>query len=125
VDKHPFDLDDKDVTRLVARAGGGVKFDAEKPRVDLLPSFPLICVANVLGMGARKYSAHNWRSGFQHGRLYAAAMRHLLAYNDGEDIDPESGLHHIDHALCELMFLRQMIRDKPELDDRYKSDVRS
>lgn len=98
----------------------GVKFDQDKPRMDLLPPFPLMQVAMVLGHGAKKYADHNWRKGMDFSRPYAAALRHLCAWNDGEDIDPESGLNHIDHALCELMFLRQYIKDFPERDDRFK-----
>ena len=98
----------------------GFKNDSDKPRVDLLPSIPLLGVARVLGIGARKYSAHNWRGGIQFSRLYAAALRHLLAFNDGEDLDRESGLNHLDHALCELMFLRELFETRKDLDDRYK-----
>jgi hypothetical protein len=98
----------------------GIKHDQGKPPMDLIPSFPLFCIAEVLNYGAVKYSEHNWRKGMPWTRPYAAAQRHLLAWNDGEDLDPETGLNHIDHALCELMFLRQFIKDFPDMDTRYK-----
>lgn len=98
----------------------GVKFDQGKPPIHLIPSFPLICVAKVLEYGAVKYDEHNWRKGMAWTRPYSAAQRHLLAWNDGEDLDPETRLNHIDHALCELLFLRQFIKDFPESDTRYK-----
>lgn len=113
--KHPAMIDD-----FVNIPSKGLKFDAEKPRVDLLPTFPLMQVAKVLTFGANKYAADNWRAGISYRRLYAATLRHLFAWNDGEDLDPETQLNHIDHAICELLFLRQMIESKPELDDRYK-----
>ena len=97
----------------------GTKFDTDKPNCSLLPSIPLLGAARVLGMGMRKYGAHNWRSGIEYSRLYAATLRHLLAFNDGEDFDDESGLPHLDHALCELMFLREMYETRKDLDDRY------
>ena len=99
----------------------GIKFDGHKPRTDLLPGFPLLQVANVLSLGAHKYGDHNWRAGMKWTRPYAAALRHLLAWIEGEDNDQESGLNHIDHALCELMFLRQYIKDYPDNDDRYNA----
>lgn len=41
-----------------------LKHDQEKPRVELLPSVPLLMIAEVLTFGANKYAAHNWRGGF-------------------------------------------------------------
>lgn len=98
----------------------GIKHDKEKPRTELLPTAPLLGVAEVLTFGAKKYEAHNWRGGFEYSRLIGAALRHILAYNDGEDADPESKLCHVDHALCCLMFLSEQIKKGTGLDDRYK-----
>lgn len=98
----------------------GTKHDGEKPKMDLLSSKWLVGVADILTFGAKKYSANNWRQGIQQSRLIAAAMRHLAAYNDGEDKDPESGLHHLLHASCCLMFAYELSVTRPDLDDRYK-----
>lgn len=100
--------------------GKAIKHDQEKNRVDLLPPFVLGEVSKVLTFGAKKYAAHNWRGGFEYSRTCGAALRHIYAWQDREDLDPETGLNHIDHAICELMFLRQHIKDYPQLDDRYK-----
>ncbi len=97
---------------------GGVKNDVDKPDMSLLPRGPLEREAQVLMHGARKYGRNNWRSGFDHTRLIAAALRHLLAYADGEDLDPETGLCHIDHASCMIHFLSELRFTHPELDDR-------
>lgn len=98
----------------------GVKYDQNKPRMDLLDADFLEDVAKVLTFGAEKYEAHNWRKGISYSRLIAAAYRHLGAINRGEDIDPESGLPHSAHLGCCVMFLSSMMKNKPELDDRYK-----
>lgn len=100
---------------------GGLKHDSGKPRVDLLDPLWLLAVARVLGFGAEKYEAHNWRKGIAQSRLLAAAMRHLLAYNSGEDTDQESGLPHLAHASCCLMFLTNMAATRPDTDDRWKA----
>jgi len=97
-----------------------LKFDQEKPRMELLPTKPLLGVSRVLTFGAKKYAAHNWRGGFEYSRLIGAALRHITAFNDGEDLDPESGESHIDHALCTLMFLSEQVHAKTGTDDRYK-----
>lgn len=98
-----------------------VKNDSLKPRMDLLPSYPLEEVACVLGFGAEKYGDHNWRHGMVWSRLYASALRHLLSWNAGEDKDPETGRSHLAHACCCLLFLLQYERDHPHLDNRFKS----
>ena len=98
----------------------GLKYDGEKPRMDLLDSGYLEDVAKVLTFGAKKYSDHNWREGINYSRLIAASYRHLGAINRGEDTDPESGLPHTAHLGCCVQFLNWMMKTKPELDDRWK-----
>jgi len=98
----------------------GLKFDKEKPRLDLLDPAYLTGVAEVLTFGANKYAAHNWRHGIHYSRLIAAAYRHLGAINAGEDLDPESNLPHAYHLGCCVMFLASMMQTRPDLDDRYK-----
>jgi len=109
--------------KTVAGGGSAMKFDSGKLPVNLLSSEALLQTAAVLKFGADKYHAHNWRDGFAWSRPLAAAMRHIMAYNDGEDKDPESGLSHLAHAACCIMFLLEFEKTHPELDDRYKVDV--
>lgn len=100
----------------------GLKSDCDKARTDLLPIIPLLGAARVFGFGARKYGEFNFRGGIKHLRLYGACLRHLFAWYEREDVDPESGELHLDHALCSLMMLRQMVHERPDLDDRYQSN---
>lgn len=97
---------------------GAMKFDANKPRMGLLEPEFLEGMANVLGFGASKYAAMNWKKGISSERLYGSLLRHITASMKGEDIDPESGLEHLHHAACNLMFLSWMIKNKPEMDNR-------
>jgi len=97
-----------------------MKFDQDKLPLNLLSTEAMNQTAAVLKFGAQKYAEHNWRSGFKWSRPLAAAMRHLTAFNDGEDKDPESGLSHLAHAACCIMFLLEFEKTHPELDDRYK-----
>lgn len=98
----------------------GTKHDQDKPRVDLLDPLFLVGVADVLGFGANKYNAHNWRGGIAYSRILGAILRHTFAIMRGEDIDPESGLPHVDHLGCSVMFLSNMMKTRPDLDDRWK-----
>lgn len=97
----------------------GNKFDAGKPPMSLIDRYALEQIAQVLAFGKGKYGAHNWRGGIAYSRLLDAALRHLYAIADGEDLDQETGLPHAAHAGCCIMFLLRMMRDRPELDDRF------
>ena len=102
---------------------GAVKHDQDKLPLHLLSTEALNQTAAVLKFGAQKYAEHNWRKGFVWSRPLAAAMRHLTAFNDGEDRDPESGLSHLAHAACCIMFLLEFQKTHPHLDDRYKPEL--
>ena len=85
-----------------------VKADDGKPRADLLPPLALLRIADVLGFGARKYAPGNWAKADARDRYVAAALRHLLAYQAGENDDRESGLPHLAHAGCSILFALEM-----------------
>lgn len=102
----------------------GNKFDGAKVPMALLDPPFLEGVASVLGFGANKYAAHNWRNGIAYSRLISAAYRHLGAINAGEDVDDESGLSHVYHLGCCIMFLASMMHTRPDLDDRWKPNVK-
>lgn len=99
-----------------------VKLDNGKPDWSLVPFEALEGMVKVLEFGAKKYSRNNWMTsgGFSYRRVLTACMRHLFAYLSGEDNDPESGLSHIHHAQCNLLFLAMYITDKEKFnkDDR-------
>ena len=99
-----------------------VKADTGKPDWSLVPFEALEGMVRVLEFGANKYSRNNWMTGggFSYRRVLTACMRHLFSYLGGEDKDPESGLSHIHHAQCNLLFLAMYITNKEKFnkDDR-------
>jgi len=105
-------------------SGTGIKHDSNKAPMSLLSREALERTAEVLAFGAKKYAAHNWRRGFEWSRPLSAAQRHLLAFQDGEDRDPESGLSHLAHAMCCIMFLLEFEKTHRELDDRWKPETK-
>lgn len=102
---------------------GGIKLDVDKVRLELLSPIALQRTATVLTFGAKKYADHNWRKGFNWSRLYGAALRHLLAHMNGEDKDPETGLSHLDHLACCVMFLQEHEESRLGTDDRFKQTL--
>lgn len=105
----------------ISKKSTGLKYDSDKVRVELLDAEWLFMVGQVLTFGANKYAAHNWRGGISYSRLIGAALRHIFAILRGEDTDPESGLPHVAHASCCLMFLAWMMEHRKDLDDRWKN----
>lgn len=99
-----------------------LKADSAKPRMDLLPFEALEEIAKVLAFGAEKYEAHNWRKGMKWSRVIAALLRHVSAFVKGEDRDPESGLSHLAHAGCCILFLLSYSLTSSGTDDRYRGD---
>lgn len=102
--------------------GGVARKDDGKVRMHLVPVTPIQELARVLEFGARKYSPNGWRAGMAWNRVMDSCERHIGAWKQGEDTDPETGLPHLAHALCNLAFLLEYAQTHPELDDRYKQE---
>src|SRR5574343_1469028 len=98
----------------------GIKHDQEKLMWSLLDTASIEGLIRVLMFGAKKYSAHNWRKGFDWTRLTDACQRHIAAILKGEDLDPETGELHAYHLLCEAMFLAAHMREGLGTDNRLK-----
>ena len=84
----------------------GRKFDSNKLEYGLLPPLALEETVKVLTFGAQKYERDNWKKVPDSKRRYFDALeRHIWAWKKGEIKDQESGIHHLAHAMCCLMFL--------------------
>jgi len=106
--KEEINLASEDLlTRKELEKEVGVKYDQEKLRWDLVPWEQFKEVVKVLMHGANKYpSKDNWKYvSNRHRRYFSAAVRHIIDWYDGEVDDPESGVHHLAHAMCCLLFL--------------------
>lgn len=96
--------------------------DAVGIRKAPLSVVPMNVIAEIgVGMleGAAKYGRHNYRGvGVRSSVYFDATMRHLIAYWEGQDTDPDSGMSHLTKALCSLVVWRDaMARGQCE-DDR-------
>lgn len=103
---------ENDGVGVKSAVGTGMKFDGDKPRMDLLldgcPN-ALLRISDVLTFGAKKYAAHSWHT-VEEGksRYKAALLRHMTAHAQGEVNDPESGLPHLAHAACCSLFILEL-----------------
>lgn len=87
---------------------GFMKFSEHKPKYSLIPPKPIEGLAKVLTYGANKYKPNNWKKCKDTSVYYDALMRHLEAHRRGIVFDDESGLPHLHHALCNLVFLCEL-----------------
>lgn len=96
--------------------------DTGKPRLSLIDPLFIRAMGQALTIPvvSGKYPPHNWRDGIEVSRLMDSALRHINAFLDGVDNDEETGESHLAHSACNLMFALRMLKDRPELDDRYK-----
>ncbi len=104
----------------------GIKYDGEKPMMHLLPPKAINEVAKVLTFGAQKYDEENWRKlDNLQSRYSSGALRHIFAHIDSETLDTESGLSHLAHAICCLLFKLEIeLEDaKSKEEEPRESDV--
>ena len=90
-----------------------------KPGIECLPLAPMLEAGQVCRHGAAKYGPHNWRDiAIRPSAYLSSTFRHLALWWEGQDIDPESGLHHIAHAIAGLAILRDAQLCGEDDDDR-------
>lgn len=89
----------------------------------ILPLRVLVNVGIAMLEGALKYGRHNYRIAGIRASVYidAVVCGHLMPWQEGEDIDPDSGLNHIDKAIASLMVLRDGMLEGNWEDDRAPS----
>ncbi len=96
-----------------------LKKDIGKARWDLLPIPAMQEVVAIYTFGAKKYEANSWKAGMAYSRVYAALLRHVTSWWQGETYDKESGLHHLAHAAWNcLTLLTYDLYGKTKHDDR-------
>lgn len=76
-------------------------YGAKKLPLELVPPSAVAALAEAFSDGAKKYGPYNWREkSISSSVYYGAALRHLQAWWDGEDIAEDSGVDHLHHALA-------------------------
>ena len=69
--------------------------------------------------GTAKYGRHNYRAvGVRASVYYDALMRHMMAWWEGEDLDPDTEMSHVTKALSCLVVLRDSMLQENWTDDR-------
>ena len=94
---------------------------ALKAPLGLIPPYAMEQTAWVHHLGSRKYGEFNWRdTGVCASTYVNAIMRHLNAWRDGEDLDPESKISHLAHIACSCNIMMDADYCGKLQDDRNK-----
>lgn len=107
-----------ELVKQVTAETPAIKFDSDKLRYDLIPVNAFGVLTQVYTFGAKKYNDRNWEKGMSYGRIFAATMRHCWLWFAGEDLDSESGLHHMAHAAFGCLALVEYHYTNKGEDDR-------
>lgn len=106
--------------KITDKTTGGAKGD-KLERFDLIPVEPLEELARLYGVNARsgKYSEDNWRKGYKFHLSYAALQRHATAWWRGEDVDAQTGRHHLACVMWHCATLIWLSKYRKSMDDRW------
>lgn len=98
---------------------GSKRYNEGKPEVSQLDPNFIVELAGLMTASAKKYGKYNWALGQDYMTPYDSAMRHLLKFAAGEDLDVESGKSHILHAAANMMIIyTSMKNNDKDLDNR-------
>lgn len=99
------------------------KADKGKLPISLVPMTIIKDIAAIRKYGEEKYHAPNNWVLVDKQRYVDAMWRHLIAYQEGEEYDKESGLPHLWHAACNMAFILEM--ESPDWDVRKQQLIAS
>lgn len=117
-----LDVKGTDTGRVPVKAA---TYDEGKAPLATLPWAALDQMAFVQAYGHRKYgSFYNYRKGLEVSRNLNCALRHIRDYMEGRDVDHESGINPLAHAMVRIAFVIQNLADGTAIDDRYKKPVK-
>jgi hypothetical protein len=103
----------------------GRKGDLGKPHMCLMPPKALLEIGKVLSFGAVKYAPDNWRDVKPRCRYLSAMDRHYLAFLAGEKVDEETGIHHLAHLGCCVLFALELELEGVDVDDWTSPEARA
>lgn len=92
---------------------------ATKVSISKVPVVAIVHAAHAMMQGAERYGAHNWRAKKVQAHIYYDAFnRHVMKWWEGQELEPDSGCHHLGHAIACLAILLDAQAIDGLIDDR-------
>lgn len=108
----------------IGKVPHGGKETAGKTRLELMQFRAIHEYGRVLTFGATKYAPASWRHVVGGRLLYlGAGLRHIFKWIGGERVDPETGCHHLAHAMCDFAFLLEVELDPAGEPEHWRDEV--
>ena len=97
-----------------------MRFNDGKPQLNYILTAPHAVkgLSQVFEFGAKKYARNNWQKGLKITEVMDSLLRHLMAYQNGEEVDSDSGLKHVHHITWNALILAEMAETRKDMDDR-------
>jgi len=96
-----------------------LRYNENKLDYSLLEPYAIQELVRVFDKGSKKYAPYNWlNGGMEYSKMLASLKRHIAAFELGEDIDQETGCHHMAHAAWNALGIVSYSKYFPENDDR-------
>lgn len=115
-------LGEKEVDEVRVTSETGGKKGKKLAQLGAIDPAALLELAKVAGFGAEKYDRSNYLKGYDWSLSFDAAMRHLLEFWKGNDMDSESKLSHAAHAAWQCLALVSFQLHGVGTDDRFKKE---
>jgi len=108
-----------DTDKISKQGEQALRYNQGKPELSYMlhANYAIQGMCEVMTFGARKYNKLNWQKPFDKDQLIDSLLRHLMAYTNGEEYDKESKLHHLDHVMCNSMFLSYHYNKRKPVDE--------
>lgn len=104
----------------IPKSEKSLRFNQGKTKWSLVDFKSIESLPKVLEFGCKKYARDNWKKGLDLKEILDSMSRHLFALMDGQINDPESGLPHTGHIMCNAMFFEyhlNKLMNKSEKED--------
>ena len=118
-------LEDSHTAETFGDTKQALRYDDGKPEMHYILTFPNAMreFAKVCTYGGKKYDVGNYLKGAPHSQYVKCGLRHLFAWWNGEERDPESKCLHLAHFVWNALCLCEMALSRKDLDDRFNQET--